>query len=147
MPTPTPTPTTTTFEMPLEFADSTLCHWCMHSFDWVGFSPHREALLYCTPECAIAHDNYCNDGRRAPAIGAALRLAGFPRALLRRAAPPRQALDSFGGALSIAEFRDSAWPASATASATASRDASAQAQAARLIITSTAKHAGVHDTH
>lgn len=68
---------------------------------------HAYSKTYCTPECAAAHDLYCNDGKCIAQITKRCLDLGMRIAEIQPPAPLRQQLAVFGG---DQEIIDSNWP-------------------------------------
>ena len=98
-----------------------LCHWCLASFDTppVGMPTRRMADgrfavsgVFCSLECAAAHNFDANHASHIAHTRHALccEMASIANRVdvpvQIRPAPPRAMLETFGGPLSIDEFRD-----------------------------------------
>ena len=98
------------------------CHWCIHAFNTppVGMPTRKMADgkfsvsgVYCSLECAVAHNFDVNRASHAAYTRHALccEMASTANKTVRpvhiNPAPPRALLSTFGGPLSIDEFRNS----------------------------------------
>jgi hypothetical protein len=98
-----------------------LCHWCVRSFNTppVGMPTKRlpdekfsVAGVYCSLECAVAHNFDVNHASHAAYTRHALccEMASLANKTVKPVhiypAPPRAMLDTFGGPLTIEEFRN-----------------------------------------
>lgn len=103
---------------------ATRCMWCMHSFDTVPVGMpvsraesgrHIVSGVFCSMECASAHNfdrhhaSHVAYTRHAMLCEVASK-ASTTKPVTIRPAPPREMLDTFGGPLSIEEFRSSNRP-------------------------------------
>ena len=99
-----------------------VCHWCVHPFDTppVGMPTRKLADgrfsvsgVYCSLECAVAHNFEVNKSSHAAYTRHALccEMASTAHDTVRPVhitpAPPRALLETFGGPMSIQEFRNS----------------------------------------
>jgi hypothetical protein len=94
----------------------TLCWWCCHKFDTVvryaptDYDEIKDRFIvtgmFCTWNCVKAYLSHENIYRTGQSIFATFIRKMYGKDVSINAAPPRQTLKSFGGTLSIEEFRN-----------------------------------------